>query len=146
MKKKHCSDEDISKFLSVIPDEKTALNVIADVKWQNGYTCTNCGNTNYCKGKSEYSRRCTRCKKDESATANTLFHKCKIPINKALEMAFMVCVASDISSYELSRQLGIRHMTCYGLQKKVKNCLADETENSFLSNLLSEINNRMQKV
>lgn len=138
-----CAKENIDKFLSVISDESTALEIIANIKWKDGFVCRSCGNTNYCKGKGELSRRCTRCKKEESVTANTLFHRCKIPISKAMEMAFLVCSTSDISSYELSRQIGIRHMTCYGLQKKVKDCLLDDSENGLLKEILCEINKRI---
>ena len=140
MKKELCTEQNIEKFLSVIPDEKSALKLISDLKWKDGFICSSCGNTNYCKGKSDYSRRCTRCKKEESATAHTLFHRCKIPINKAMEIAFLVCSSSDISSYELSRQLDTRHMTCYNFQKKVKHCLSDNTEKSLLKEILTEIN------
>ena len=53
-------------------DEK-ALQFIAGIKWEGGFTCRKCGNTNFCDGKSPYSRRCTKCKTEESATAHTLF-------------------------------------------------------------------------
>ena len=106
------------KFRLVIPDDETALNLLADIKWKNGFVCAKCGSTNYCRGKSVASRRCTRCKKEESATAHTIFHRCKIPINQALEIAYLVCNVAAISSYEISRQLEMRHMTCYGFQKR----------------------------
>src|SRR5210317_2143865 len=107
------------KFKEIIPDNETALAMLSEKKWAEGFTCLKCGSTNYCKGKSPSSRRCTRCKKEESATAHTIFHRCKIPINDALEIAFLVCNVAAISSYEISRQLDKRHMTCYGFQKKV---------------------------
>lgn len=141
-----CAKENIDKFSSVVPDESSALRLIADIKWKDGFVCRSCGNTNYCKGKGELSRRCTKCKKEESVTANTLFHRCKISIRRAMEMAFLVCSTSDISSYELSRQIGIRHMTCYGFQKKVKDCLSEESENSLLKEILCEINKRIELI
>ena len=46
------------------------------------------------------SRRCTRCKTEESATAHTIFHNLKFPVNKAFYIAYNVCVlSSDFSTY-----------------------------------------------
>lgn len=134
------------KFKQIIPDNETALFMLSEKKWAGGFTCTKCGSTNYCKGKSPSSRRCTRCKKEESATAHTIFHKCKIPINEALEIAFLVCNVAAISSYEISRQLHKRHMTCYGFQKKVIGCLNGEVEDQTLKKLLADIHSKVDNL
>jgi two-component system, sensor histidine kinase LadS len=105
-------------------DSEKALKFIAEVKWEDGFVCKKCGHTNYCEGKSPASRRCTRCKKEESATANTLFHNIKFPINKAFYIAYTVCVeGKDISSYEYSDQLGLNQMTCWKFRKRIKDCI-----------------------
>lgn len=105
-------------------DDEKALKFISEVKWEQGFVCRKCGHTNYCEGKSPYSRRCTRCKKEESATANTLFHNCKFPINKAFYIAYTVCVEGrEISTYDYSDQLGINQMTCWKFRKRIKDCV-----------------------
>jgi len=131
------------QFRLVIPDESTGLSLLSDIKWDDGFTCSKCGSTNYCKGKSEFSRRCTRCKKEESVTAHTIFHRCKIPLNQAMEIAYLVCNVAAISSYEISRQLDMRHMTCYGFQKKVIECLNGNNDDKLLKRLLSNVHNRI---
>jgi transposase-like zinc ribbon protein len=133
----------LDKFQKVIPNEDSALKLVSEIKWESGFVCLKCGNTNYCKGKTVESRRCTRCKKEESATAHTIFHRCKIPINSALEIAYMVCNIAAISSYEISRQLDMRHMTCYGFQKKVKACLSGENDDKLLKAILSVVHERV---
>ena len=101
------------------------LKFIADVKWKDGFTCRNCGHTNYCDGKTPSARRCTRCKKEESAAANTIFHNIKFPINKAFFIAYNVCVlGSDFSSYNYSDQLGLNQMTCWKFRKRIQNCIS----------------------
>jgi len=126
-------------FRLVIPDEETSLKLLASVKWENGFVCIKCGSSNYCKGKTKYSRRCTRCKKEESVTAHTIFHRCKISINRAMEIAYLVCNVAAISSYEISRQLEMRHMTCYGFQKKVIDCLNGKNDDKLLKRVLITI-------
>jgi hypothetical protein len=110
---------DIAKYQT----DESCLEFIAMQKWSNGFTCRKCGHTNYCRGKSPYSRRCTRCKHEESATAQTIFHRCHIPISEAFRMVYTVCHDPGISSYELSRQLERRQMTCWKLKNKLMECI-----------------------
>lgn len=105
-------------------DQEKVLRFLSDVKWETGYTCRKCGNENYCDGKTVGSRRCTRCKTDESATAHTLFHNCKFPMNKAFYIAYTLCVEGRvISSYELANSLGLNQMTCWKFRKRIQDCL-----------------------
>lgn len=130
----------IETFRAQFPDEESCITLLSNHKWKDGFVCSKCGSTNYCKGKSPSSRRCTRCKKEESVTANTVFHRCKIPLNKAFEIAFTICHAPATSSYSISRQLDMRHMTCYNFQKKMLNCREDGEGDSLLENILIDLN------
>lgn len=131
------------RFKSLFPNEETCLDLLSGIKWKDGFVCQKCGNTNYCHGKLPHSRRCTKCKKEESVTANTLFHRCKIPLNKAFEIAFLVCNVDDISSYKLSRRTDIRHMTCYHFQKKVQACKAQGEKDLLLDDILKAVKNKI---
>lgn len=108
---------------SAFQNADQCLELLAAEKWKDGYICRKCGNTNYCSGKTLHSRRCTRCKHDESATANTIFHRCKIPLNEAFKIAYIVCNQPDISTYDISRMLKIRQMTCWKFKKRISECL-----------------------
>ena len=100
------------------------MEFVGRVKWSHGYSCRQCGNTNYCSGKSPYSRRCTRCKKEESATAHTLFHNVKFPLHKAFQIAYDVCVLrNELSAVNYSVQLGINPMTCWKFRKRIAKCV-----------------------
>ena len=105
-------------------DSEKTLHFIAEVKWEGGYVCRKCGHTNYCEGKTPSSRRCTRCKTEESATAHTIFHNIKFPVNKAFYIAYNVCVlGNDFSTYNYSDQLGLNQMTCWKFRKRIQDCL-----------------------
>lgn len=106
-------------------DEK-CLEFLAEIKWANGFTCNKCGNTNWCSGKEPFSRRCTKCKTKESATNGTIFHGVKFPLGKAFYIAYQVCKGnSELSSYELSRRLALRQMTCWNFKTKIQSALKD---------------------
>ncbi|MGC3977829.1 MAG: hypothetical protein QM751_06080 [Paludibacteraceae bacterium] len=113
-----------SQAEELMNDSNKVLQFISEIKWQNGFTCRKCGNTNCCDGKTPYSRRCTKCKKEESATANTIFHNVKFPINKAFCIAYNVCVLhKDISSIDYAQQLDINQMTCWKFKKRILQCV-----------------------
>jgi two-component system, sensor histidine kinase LadS len=104
-------------------DEK-CHEFLAEIKWSNGFTCRKCGNTNYCPGKAPYSRRCTKCKSEESATTGTIFHNCKFPVSKAFYIAYNVCKGKeDVSTYEFARRLSLRQMTCWNFKTKIQHAL-----------------------
>jgi hypothetical protein len=133
----------LKSFKKLYPDEEDCLALLSEKKWHDGFVCRKCGNTNYCKGKKPFSRRCTKCKTEESVTSNTLFHHCRIPLSEAFEITILNCLFPDISSYELSRNMEKRHMTCYHFQKKVKACLENKKQDKILKEVLDEIYKKM---
>ena len=109
--------------------DERCLEFIATMKWGEGFECRKCGNTNFCTGKTPFSRRCTKCKAEESATAGTIFHNCKFPISKAFYIAFQVCKGNEtLSTYEFARRLTLRQMTCWNFKSKISSALASLEE------------------
>ena len=111
---------DKNKFDKLFVDDNSCLDYLAQLKWANGFICKKCGNDNYCDGKVPFSRRCTRCKNEESATANTMFHNIKFPVSKAFYIAYEVFKNNKLSTFELSQSLNIRQMTCWNFKNKVE--------------------------
>ena len=104
---------------ALFESDDNCLEFLANLKWENGFVCRKCGNTNYCAGKTPHSRRCTKCKSEESATTGTIFHNCKFPVSKAFYIAYNVCKGKeDISTYEFARRLSLRQMTCWNVKRK----------------------------
>jgi hypothetical protein len=67
-----------------------------------------------------------------------------MPLSDAIALAKIVCEQPSISTYELSRQLEMRQMTCWKFRKRINDCLMkhrDTKDNvAIQSILLSEIN------
>ncbi|MCE5345030.1 MAG: transposase [Bacteroidales bacterium] len=131
---KELTEEQLSELFQ--SDEK-CLEFLSEVKWEHGFICRKCGNKNYCQGKTSYSRRCTKCKSEESAAAGTIFHNCKFPIHKAFYIAYNVCKGKEeLSTYEFARRLSLRQMTCWNFRTKIHqaiNQMDSLTENEKLS-------------
>ena len=121
MFKKEIPEDYLQELFS---NDESCYRFLADIKWGNGYLCRKCGNDNYCEGKTPYSRRCTRCKTEESASAGTIFHNCKFPLHKAFYIAYNVCRGNEeLSTYEFARKLSLRQMTCWNFRKKIKDAV-----------------------
>lgn len=118
------TDPDARKLDELFRDDNKCLEFLAEVKWKDGYICRKCGNTNYCHGKTPFSRRCTKCKTEESASAGTVFHNCKFPLHKAFYIAWNVCKGNEeISTYEFARKLALRQMTCWNFKSKISRAI-----------------------
>jgi hypothetical protein len=132
--KKELSDEQLNELFQ--SDEK-CFEFLADLKWSKGFECRKCGNTNFCQGKTAHSRRCTKCKTEESAAAGTIFHNCKFPVHKAFYIAYNVCKGKeDLSTYEFARRLSVRQMTCWNFKTKIQHAIDEMSslsENEKLS-------------
>lgn len=121
----------ISKSLAdeLMENSEKTLRFISEIKWQNGFICHRCGNTNYCEGRTPFSRRCTKCKKEESATAHTIFHNIKFPVNKAFYIVYNICVLNkDNSAINFANLLDINQMTCWKFKKRVMECVNKKNE------------------
>lgn len=111
---------DILDFVKHFDTKEKCLAYLSFYKWQKGFMCSKCFNGTYSKTRFEHIRRCNKCKHKESATAGTLFHKCKFDLTKAFMIVFLVSTGKKgISSTELSRKLSLRQKTCYYFKRKV---------------------------
>lgn len=112
-------------FYKRFDSDDSCYNYLSEIKWSgNSYVCKKCGNTHYCKGRSPYSRRCTRCKYDESVTSGTMFDKCKFPLLLAFHIAFKICTKKKgMSSLELSEEYGLRQKTCWEFKWKIQQAM-----------------------
>ena len=128
---------EMERFEKRFATDESCLKFLEQIKWKDGFVCPKCGHTNYCKGTRPHSKRCTRCKKEVSPKANTLFHRCKIPLATAFKMAYLTCKFPDISSYEMNRVFNVRRMTCYNFQRKVRACLDEGEHDIFVKSLVS---------
>ena len=136
------SELDDNRLEELFSSEDKCYEFLADLKWSKGFTCRKCGNSNYCTGKTPHSRRCTKCKTEESSAAGTIFHNRKFPISKAFYIAYSVCKGKeDISTYEFARRLSLRQMTCWNFKTKIRNAIEQmdsltDTEKSSIQKIL----------
>ncbi|OUJ72602.1 hypothetical protein BXP70_16930 [Hymenobacter crusticola] len=134
---------DFGEFSQIYPDKDACLRYLVELKWAAGYQCRRCGHEKYCDGREPHSRRCTRCRYVESATAYTLLQKCKFSTVKAFYAVFLLYTHNgNYSSQELSRVLDLRQGTCWSFSQKVLEAMrrreqaADYEENESWTHVL----------
>ena len=109
------------KFNQHFKTDNDCLDYIAEVKWRDGYYCKRCRNDKFCVGKKAHNRRCTKCRYDESPTANTMFNKLKFSILIAFHIVFKISTKKKgMSSLELSNEFELRQKTCWSFKNKVQ--------------------------
>lgn len=113
------------RFYQHFVSKETCYEYLSGIKWEGDkYVCKKCGNTHYCKGRLPYSRRCTRCKYDESTTSGTMFDKCKFSILLAFHIAFKISTKKKgMSSEELSEEYELRQKTCWEFKWKIQQAM-----------------------
>ena len=120
------------EFSQIYPDKEACLSYVASLKWADSYQCRKCGHEKYCDGREAHSRRCTRCRYVESATANTLLQKCKFSIIKAFYAVFLIYThKGSYSSQDLSRVLDLRQGTCWSFSQKVMDAIRRRLASDF---------------
>jgi hypothetical protein len=109
------------EFSSKYPDQESCYKFLAELKWKIGYKCIKCNNDNYAVDDVKQSRRCTKCRYEESAMHNTIFENNKIPLNKAFYLVYLMYFnKGNISSHKLSEKLEIRQSTCWAYANRIK--------------------------
>lgn len=112
------------KFNQQFKTDEDCYSYIAAIKWENGYDCRKCSNTKFIPGKKPSSRRCSKCKYDESSTAGTMFDKVKFPILIAFHIIFKIGTKKKgMSSLELSHEFELRQKTCWEFKWKIQQAM-----------------------
>lgn len=113
------------KFNKTFSTDDDCYRYLAEIKWnKTEFHCKKCGHTKYCKGVKPFSRRCMKCKYDESPTAGTLFDKCKFSLLLAFHIAFKISTKKKgMSSLELSREFELRQKTCWEFKWKIQQAM-----------------------
>ena len=112
------------KFNRAFLSDDACYRYLSDIKWVDGNVCRKCGNTKYYKGVKPFSRRCLKCKYDESPTSGTMFDKCKFPLQLAFHIAFKISSKKKgMSSIELSAEFELRQKTCWEFKWKVQQAM-----------------------
>lgn len=117
-------NQSYQEVLAVFPDKTSCYQLISSIKWADGFQCRKCHSKKAGKGTQLLSKRCTSCGTIESVTANTIFHRLKIPIEKAFYLAYVVFNQGDtLNLSDVSRELDLNYQACLRFKTKVETAI-----------------------
>ncbi len=113
------------KFYNTFSTDEDCYRYLADIKWgETSFLCRKCGHIKYYKGVKPSSRRCMKCKYDESPTAGTMFDECMFPLHLTFHIAFKISTKKKgMSSSELSQEFDLRQKTCWEFKWKIQQAI-----------------------
>ena len=71
--------KNFQEFLSQFPDEKSCWQYLIDIRWPNGYVCSQCDSVKWWLT-SKHKIHCSVCEAEFSITSGTIFQKSKKPL------------------------------------------------------------------
>ena len=94
--------------------EEACRKALFATRWQEGLTCPACGGRGFCALTTRKVFQCSRCKKQVSLTAGTVFQDTKLPLTTWFAAIYHLTQGKNgISSIELGRRLGVRQQTAW---------------------------------
>src|SRR3954447_8837117 len=105
--------------------EEACREALFQMRWREGVTCPACGHGGFGALTTRKVFRCTRCKKQLSRTAGTVFQDTKLPLTTWFIAIYQLTRAKGgISSIELARRLGVRQPTAWLVKHKLMRAMA----------------------
>lgn len=113
------------KFYNRFKNDDDCLRYMSEIKWPDeSFVCQRCGNTTYHKGRTPYSRRCNKCKRDESVTSGTMLDRMKLAPVYAFHIAFKIATKKKgMSSMELAEEYELRQKTVWEFKWKLQQAM-----------------------
>jgi hypothetical protein len=131
--KKNLSYQD---FLEIFRSKEWCFSILANFKWKSGYNCQKCQNEKYIENNLNFSRRCTKCGYNESATTFTIFKGIKFPLTKAFFIVYVHLNEDHYTLDDLAEILEMRRNTIWQFKHKIEEEIAKNGKN-YLNTLLS---------
>ncbi len=89
-------------------------------RWPQGFVCPRCGAGRGCAISGRRLLQCSRCRRQVSLTAGTIFHATKLPLRLWFQAIYLLTQSKKgISSLELARRLGVTQTTAWKLPQKL---------------------------
>jgi transposase-like protein len=109
-------------------DPKNCVEYIVARRWPNGVVCLTCGNdkVSFLKNQNKWQCSTRHPKRQFSIKTGTIFEDSPLPLDKWLTaMWLLVTCKNGISSYEVSRDLGIAQKSAWHMMHRVRLAVQD---------------------
>lgn len=111
------------KFTETFQSDSDCKVYLGERKWSEGFVCKKCKHkkATILKGDRIAHRMCTLCKREESPTADTLFHRVRFGLRKAFFIVYEMSTSSKgLSSIQIAKRYDISQKTAWYFMRKVR--------------------------
>ncbi|MCY4071948.1 MAG: IS1595 family transposase [Chloroflexi bacterium] len=113
--------EAIVRVLEIIPDERTAIELVESRRWPAGIVCPYCESERTTRQRSYQYHQCKDCRRKFTCRTNTIFERSHIPMQKWLLAIFLLeKYERGISSTQLAKVLGITQKSAWFMLVRLK--------------------------
>ena len=124
--------ETLIEAIRYFADPGVALTFMVALRWPNGVTCPHCAGTEHSFLATRRIWKCKGCKKQFSVKLGTVFEDSPIGLDKWLPCIWMlVNCKNGVSSYEISRALGVTQKTAWFMLHRVRLAMQTKTFDKF---------------
>ncbi len=104
--------------------EEDCFRHLARLRWPDGFQCPSCGHNHGCFLKSRRLYECTRCGRQTSVTAGTLFHATKLPLTKWYWAIYWIAAdKGSLSALRLTKLIGVSWPTAFAMLRKLRQAM-----------------------
>jgi transposase-like protein/catechol 2,3-dioxygenase-like lactoylglutathione lyase family enzyme len=116
----------LQRAIQHFSDEQVCIDTVAKMRWPNGPECPACGHKEHYYLKSQRRWKCKECYKQFTVKLGTIFEDSPIPLQKWLPALWMlVNCRNGVSSYEISRDLGVSQKAGWFMLQRLRLALQD---------------------
>src|SRR5690242_16222817 len=106
--------------------EEQCRAVVIASRWPNGFECPVCGGRQHSLVASRDLYQCTKCRRQTSAIAGTIFASTHLPLRLWFRAIYhLTQTKQGISSIELGRRLGVTQTTAWKVKHKLKQVMLE---------------------
>lgn len=122
-------------------DEKAAYEYLAKLRWPDGRRCIHCHAekiyTLNVAGSKRVVLKCSKCRRQFSATVGTIFEDSHIPLTKWFMAIQLMCSSKKgISAHQLHRSLGITYKSAWFMAHRIRHTMKQTPFGDKLSGIV----------
>ena len=113
-------------FEQLYGTEEQCRAIVIASRWPHGFECPVCGGRQYCVVATRDLYQCTKCRRQTSPIAGTIFASTHLPLRLWFRAIYhLTQTKQGISSIELGRRLGVTQTTAWKIKHKLKQVMLE---------------------
>ena len=115
------SFDTLIQMMSAFPDEQSAVDHFAALRWQDGAFCPICGGTRVYHFSDSRTHKCGDCRKRFSIKVGTIFEDSKIGIRQWMMAIWLITShKKGIASTQLAKDIGVTQKTAWFMLHRLR--------------------------